>query len=574
MAKAKTKTKFIFVTGGVVSSLGKGISCSSIGALLENRGLKVSIQKLDPYINVDPGTMSPFQHGEVFVTADGAETDLDLGHYERFISTRMGKINNFTSGQIYDSVIQKERRGEYLGSTVQVIPHITDEIKSSIMKASQDLDVLIVEVGGTVGDIESLPFIEAIRQLSSDLGKENVIYIHLTLVPFIAASEELKSKPTQHSVQKLREIGIQPDMLICRTDRDLPQNLKSKIALFCNVDVESVFTAKDVKSIYEVPLSFHEEGLDEKVIEKLNIWTRKPDLKNWRRLVDTIYSLSDVVTIAVVGKYVELVDAYKSLNDALMHAGYHNKLKLELKHIDSELLEKEKVDLNVFFQGVSGILVPGGFGNRGIEGKIKAIEYSRENKIPFFGICLGMQLAVVEFARNVAGITDACSSEFVSNAKHPVISLMAEQKTVTNMGATMRLGQYPCVIDKTSLAYKIYQEKEILERHRHRYEFNNDFAERLRKKGLITSGTSPDGVLVEIIELKKHPWFVGCQFHPEFQSSPMKPHPLFTGFIAAACQMAKQKDWIQKKTKQLSVSSIDKTTTRSNREKKALTIPE
>lgn len=544
---SKTKTKFIFVTGGVVSSLGKGLACASIGALLESRGLRVSIQKLDPYINVDPGTMSPFQHGEVYVTNDGAETDLDLGHYERFISTRMAKTNNFTTGKIYDSVIQKERRGEYLGSTVQVIPHITDEIKSCIMRAAKDLDVLIVEIGGTVGDIESLPFIEAIRQFSADVGSENVVYVHLTLVPFIAASEELKTKPTQHSVQKLREIGIQPHILLCRTDRELPRDLKSKIALFCNVKQDSVFTARDVKSIYEVPLALHQEGLDEKIIELLNIWTRKPDLKAWRDLLETINGLNESVKIAVVGKYVELVDAYKSLNEALRHAGYHNKTKVELKYFDSESLEDHGLDLAQAFEGCSGILVPGGFGNRGIEGKIKAIQYARENKIPFFGICLGMQLAVIEFARHVAGIPDANSTEFDVNAKDPVISLMAEQKAVVNKGATMRLGLYPCLLDKSSFAFKAYSEREIQERHRHRYEFNNDFRERLVKKGLVTSGTSPDNLLVEIIEIKKHPWFVGCQFHPEFQSSPMKAHALFAGFIEASYMYGKQRDWVEKK---------------------------
>ncbi len=551
MAKKQNKTKYIFVTGGVVSSLGKGIACASIGAMLEGRGLKVSIQKLDPYINVDPGTMSPFQHGEVFVTDDGAETDLDLGHYERFLSTPTSKINNFTTGKIYNSVIQKERRGEYLGSTVQVIPHITDEIKSCIMRASQDLDVLLVEIGGTVGDIESLPFVEAIRQFSSDVGHENVVYVHLTLVPYIAASHELKSKPTQHSVQKLREIGIMPHILLCRTDRDLPKEIKDKIALFCNVPKDCVFTARDAASIYEVPLLLHEEGLDEKIVELLNIWTRKPELANWKNLVKTISSLTESATIAVVGKYVDLVDAYKSLNEALKHAGYQNKVNVELKYFDSEGFESDNIDFAKLFEGCSGILVPGGFGNRGIEGKIKAIQYARENKIPFFGICLGMQLAVVEFARHVAGINDANSSEFAPNGKNPVISLMAEQKTVTNMGATMRLGSYPCVLESKSFAYEAYGEKEIHERHRHRYEFNNDFKEVLTSKGLVTSGTSPDGMLVEIVEIENHPWFLGCQFHPEFKSGPMKPHPLFVNFIAASVAYARKQDWIEKKALQV-----------------------
>lgn len=552
MAKrTKPQTKYIFVTGGVVSSLGKGIASASVGALLENRGLRVSIQKLDPYINVDPGTMSPIQHGEVYVTADGAETDLDLGHYERFISTPMSKINNFTSGKIYNSVIEKERRGEYLGSTVQVIPHITDEIKSCILRASKDLDVLIVEIGGTVGDIESLPFIEAIRQFQLDVGSENVCYIHLTLIPFIAASHELKTKPTQHSVQKLREYGIQPHILLCRTEHELPSDLKAKIGSFCNVPFDCVFMAKDVSSIYRVPLALHDEGLDEKVVEILNIWTRKPDLLNWRKLEKTIDSLTQTVTIAVVGKYVELVDAYKSLNESLLHAGYANKVKVVPKYIDSEDLEKDNINLDEVFDGCSAILVPGGFGHRGVEGKIKAIEYARVNLIPFFGICLGMQLAVIEFARHVAGISGANSAEFEQNAAHPVISLMAEQKAVLNKGATMRLGSYPCLLEKGSFAFKSYGESEIHERHRHRYEFNNDYREKLTKKGLITSGISPDGLLVEIIEVKRHPWFVGCQFHPEFQSSPMRPHPLFEHFVEASVTFAKQRSWITQKNTQL-----------------------
>ncbi|MBF0104446.1 MAG: CTP synthase [Deltaproteobacteria bacterium] len=558
MTKRKIKTKFIFVTGGVVSSLGKGIASASIAALLENRGLKVSIQKLDPYINVDPGTMSPFQHGEVFVTDDGAETDLDLGHYERFISTRMGHVNNCTTGKIYHSVITKERRGEYLGSTVQVIPHITDEIKGAILRASHGLDVLIVEIGGTVGDIESLPFIEAIRQFNTDVGGENVVYIHLTLIPYIAASCELKSKPTQHSVQKLREYGIQPHILLCRADRDISEELKNKIALFCNVSKDSVFMAKDVASIYQVPLALNQEGLDEKIVELLNIWTRKPDLLSWKKLVKTIETLSESVTIAVVGKYVDLVDAYKSLNEALLHGGYQNNVKVNLKFIDSEELEKESVDVGAMLEGAAGILVPGGFGHRGIEGKIKAIHHARENKIPFFGICLGMQLAVIEFARNVAGIKDANSSEFDNNCKDPVISLMTEQKTVVNKGATMRLGSYPCIVDKGTFAFKAYGETEIHERHRHRYEFNNEYLDRLRKKGLITSGMSPDGVLVEMVEIKKHPWFLGCQFHPEFQSRAMKAHPLFVQFIEASYTYARHCEWQGKRNLQ-AVSRADPT---------------
>lgn len=543
-----SKTKFIFVTGGVVSSLGKGLACASMGALLENRGLNVSIQKLDPYINIDPGTMSPFQHGEVFVTDDGAETDLDLGHYERFLSTKSTKMSNFTSGKIYNSVIQKERRGEYLGSTVQVIPHITDEIKSCVMAAANGLDILIVEVGGTVGDIESLPFLEAIRQFSADIGKENVLYIHLTLVPYIAAAQELKTKPTQHSVQKLREIGIQPDILLCRTEFDLEKSVKNKIASFCNVNPACVFTAKDVKSIYEVPLELHAEGLDEKVTELLNIWTRTPDLKKWKDLIHTIHSLTESVRIAVVGKYVDVRDSYKSLNEALVHAGYSNRVQVDLKYIDSETLTKVSTDeLSELFADVAAILVPGGFGERGVEGKIRAIQFARENKIPYFGICLGMQLAVIEFARNVAGLKDAQSTEFVANPEFPVISLMSEQKAITNKGATMRLGAYPCAIVKDTFAYKAYGEKEISERHRHRYEFNNEYRDLLQDKGLVISGALPDGSLVEMVEIKNHPWFLGCQFHPEFKSSPMKAHPLFFAFIEAACKYAKQADWSQKK---------------------------
>jgi CTP synthase len=541
------KTKFIFVTGGVVSSLGKGISAASIAALLENRGLKVTLQKLDPYINVDPGTMSPFQHGEVFVTDDGAETDLDLGHYERFTSVRMSKLNNFTTGKIYESVIQKERRGDYLGRTVQVIPHITDEIKASIMKAAGGVDVLMVEVGGTVGDIESLPFLEAIRQLKSDAGKENVLYIHLTLIPHIAAAGELKTKPTQHSVQKLREIGIQPDILLCRCDREVGKDLKAKIALFCNIDQDCVFTARDVPSIYDIPLAFREEGVDEKIVEILNIWTRTPDLKEWKDLKKLRDEKKEKVTIAVVGKYVHLVDSYKSLNEALRHGGFANKVKVELKYVDSEMLEAS--DPATVLEDADGVLVPGGFGDRGVEGKIRAIKYARENKVPFFGICLGMQLAVVEFSRNVAGLKGANSTEFDEKTKYPVIDLMEEQKAVTTKGATMRLGAYPCVIEKGTKAQEAYGEKEISERHRHRYEFNNAFMDTLRSKGLIISGMCPQGSLVEMVELPKHPWFLGCQFHPEFKSRPFDAHPLFTRFIAASAASAKMAKWEEQKDK-------------------------
>lgn len=535
------------MTGGVVSSLGKGLAAASLAALLENRGLKVSLQKLDPYINIDPGTMSPFQHGEVFVTDDGTETDLDLGHYERFISQRMSRLNNWTAGRIYNSVIQKERKGEYLGRTVQVIPHITDEIKGCIMQAAEGLDVLIVEIGGTVGDIESLPFLEAIRQFRGDVGRADVMYVHLTLVPFIAAAEELKTKPTQHSVQKLREIGIQPDILLCRTDRALNQDIKSKIALFCNLPANCVMTARDVSSIYEVPMTLHEEGLDGKVVELLNIWTRKPDLTQWKDLVSRIKTTKNSVQIAIVGKYTNLTDAYKSLNESLHHAGFAHNVKVKLKFVDSETLESQNSDLSEVFADVDGILVPGGFGDRGVNGKIRTIQYARENKVPFLGICLGMQMAVVEFARNVANLKGANSVEFDAHTPHPVIALMEEQKAVINKGATMRLGAYPCVLEKGTHAFKNYGEKEISERHRHRYEFNNAYKEKLTQKGLVISGASPDGQLVEIVEYKKHPWFVACQFHPEFKSRPMAPHPLFYHFIEAAVSQTAQKKWRDQK---------------------------
>ncbi|MBI4125052.1 MAG: CTP synthase [Deltaproteobacteria bacterium] len=542
------KTKFIFVTGGVVSSLGKGIAAASIGALLENRGLKITLQKLDPYINVDPGTMNPFQHGEVYVTEDGAETDLDLGHYERFTSARMSQLNNFTTGKIYNTVIQKERRGDYLGRTVQVIPHITDEIKASILKVTNGVDLVIVEVGGTVGDIESLPFLEAIRQLKADVGKENVLYVHVTLVPFIGAAGELKTKPTQHSVQRLREIGIQPDILLCRTTHPLSQELRAKIGLFCNLSTDSVFQALDTDNIYDVPLRLQEEGVDEKVVELLNIWTRKPDLKEWRNFLKKIGAAQPEVTIAVVGKYVHLVDSYKSLNEALKHGGFANGVRVGLRHIDSESLEEAK-SLEVL-KNAHGILVPGGFGDRGIEGKIKAIQYARENKIPFFGICLGMQLAVIEIARHAAGLKEANSTEFDAKTAQPVIDLMEEQKAILNKGATMRLGAYPCKLEKGTKVFEAYQEKEISERHRHRYEFNNQYAETLAKAGLIVSGTCPANNLVELMELKDHPWFVGCQFHPEYRSRPLQAHPLFAHFIQAAVEYAKRKDWVSQKAPQ------------------------
>ena len=533
------RTKFIFVTGGVLSSLGKGLAAASIGALLESRGLKVTLQKLDPYINVDPGTMNPFQHGEVFVLDDGAETDLDLGHYERYTTARLSRRNNFTTGQVYYSVIMKERRGDYLGGTVQVIPHITDEIKRNILAISDDADVAIIEIGGTVGDIESLPFLEAIRQLKSDLGRENSLYIHLTLVPFIKTSEELKTKPPQHSVMKLREIGIQPDILICRTDQFLPPEIKAKIALFCNVEKDAVVTAKDVESIYEVPLFFHQEGLDEKIVQLLNIWTRAPRLEEWEEIVQVIKNPRGSVDIAIVGKYVNLKDSYKSLNEALIHGGIANRCRVNLHYQDSEILQKEGVEK--FLKKVDGILVPGGFGDRGIEGKILAVQYAREMLVPFLGICLGMQLAIVEVARHACGLTGANSSEFDPGTRHPVIDLLPEQQGVVDKGGTMRLGAYPAVLREGSLAHQAYQESPIAERHRHRYEVNNDYRELLAEKGFIFSGLSPDGRLVEISELRDHPWFLGCQFHPELKSRPRDPQPLFRECIRAALKEKKKK---------------------------------
>jgi CTP synthase len=536
------KTKFIFVTGGVLSSLGKGLAAASIGALLESRGLKITLQKLDPYINVDPGTMNPFQHGEVFVTDDGAETDLDLGHYERFTTAQLGKKNNFTTGQIYDAVITKERKGDYLGGTVQVIPHITDEIKKNILGVADGIDVVIVEIGGTVGDIESLPFLEAIRQMRGDLGKETVLYIHVTLIPFVATAGQLKTKPTQHSVKELREIGIQPDILLCRTDRFLDADLKTKIALFCNVEKEAVITAKDVETLYEVPLLFHKEGLDEKIVEKLNIWTRSPRLDAWRKIVKKFKEPKGSTTIAIVGKYVDLEDSYKSLNEALLHGGLAHETRVNLKFVDSEQIEKEGIGDTL--SDINGVLVPGGFGSRGIEGKIKVIQYSRENNIPFFGICLGMQLAVIEFARHVCKLKGAHSTEFAPDTPYPVIFLLKEwiddkaqtvqkRDEAANKGGTMRLGAYPCKLEKKTKAYDAYKKLEISERHRHRYEFNNQFRETLTKAGLLVSGTFPRGELVEIVEIASHPWFLACQFHPEFKSRPLSPHPLFKNFIKA-----------------------------------------
>jgi len=532
-------TKFIFITGGVLSSLGKGLAAASISALLECRGLKVSNQKLDPYINVDPGTMSPFQHGEVFVTDDGAETDLDLGHYERFCSTCMGKRNNLTTGQVYYSVISKERRGDYLGKTVQVIPHITNEIKDYIRETAAGFDVAIVEIGGTVGDIESLPFLEAIRQFRNEVGRENAIFIHLTWVPLIKTAGEVKTKPTQHSVKALREIGIQPDILLCRTENFLSEDIKSKIALFCNVEVNSVFTAKDVSCIYEVPLIYHREGLDAKIVDLLNIWTGQPKLTMWENVVDKFHNPSNDVTIGIVGKYVNLTDSYKSLNEALVHGGIANNCRVKLKFIDSEKIEEEGLERSL--DDIDAILVPGGFGIRGIEGMIKAVRYAREEKMPFFGICLGMQMAVVEYARNVCGLNKANSSEFDPETPYPVIDLLPEQRNVMEKGASMRLGAWPCVITPESFAFDAYGQKKISERHRHRYEFNNDYKKTLNDRGLRITGISPDGKLAEIVEIKDHPWFLGCQFHPEFKSRPVKPHPLFSRFIEAALKNGQKK---------------------------------
>ncbi len=542
-----SKTKFIFVTGGVLSSLGKGLASAAIGSLLESRGLTVTIQKLDPYINVDPGTMNPFQHGEVYVLDDGTETDLDLGHYERFTHAKVGRNNNFTTGKIYHSVISKERRGDYLGGTVQVIPHITDEIKNNIKLVADGVDVVIVEIGGTIGDIESLPFLEAIRQFKTDAGKDNVLYIHLTLVPYIATAGEVKTKPTQHSVKELRSIGIQPDILLCRTDRYLTKDIKSKIALFCNVSVDAVITAKDVECIYEVPLVFHKEGLDKKIVELLNIWTRAPVLTDWEQLVQSVQAPKYSVNIAMVGKYVDLTDSYKSLNEALNHGGIANDSKVNITFVDSETIDDKSC--SQLLVDVDGILVPGGFGARGVEGKICAAKYARVNKVPFFGICLGMQIAVAEFARNVADMPGAHSQEFDVDTPYPVIYLMVEwydDKTGTiqkrdvssDKGGTMRLGAYPCIIKKETSAFRAYSVAEISERHRHRYEFNNAYKEVLEEKGLVISGTSPNGELVEMIEVKDHPWFLGCQFHPEFKSRPMDPHPLFREFIRASLEHA------------------------------------
>ncbi len=528
------KPKFIFVTGGVLSSLGKGLASASIGALMESRGLTVTIQKLDPYINIDPGTMNPLQHGEVFVTDDGAETDLVLGHYERFTRARMTRDSNFTTGQVYYSVITKERRGDYLGGTVQIIPHITDEIKADIRKVADDVDLVIVEIGGTVGDIESLPFLEAIRQFQWDVGHENALSIHLTLVPHLSFAGELKTKPTQHSVKAMREIGIQPDILLCRTDRILPPEMKKKIALFCNATPDAVITAKDVESVYEVPLVLHAEGLDAKIAKLLNIWSKRPDLSEWEEIVRRVKEPKRRVTIGLVGKYIDLKESYKSLSEAFVHGGIANEAAVDICYIDAEEVEKEGPEK--FLAGLAGLMVPGGFGVGGVEGKIAAIRYAREGKMPFFGICLGMQCAVIEFARNQLGLEGANSTEFDPESPQPVIDLMVEQEKVTDKGGTMRLGAYPCRLEEGSLARRIYEDEDISERHRHRYEFNNSYQGLFHDNGMLQTGIFPERKLVEIVELKDHPWFLACQFHPEFKSRPWNAHPLFRDFVRAALE--------------------------------------
>lgn len=534
-----TNTKYIFVTGGVVSSLGKGITAASLGRLLKSRGYRVTIQKFDPYINIDPGTMSPYQHGEVFVTDDGAETDLDLGHYERFIDINLSKNSNTTTGKIYQSVINKERRGDYLGGTVQVIPHITNEIKERVFRVGQqdNADFVITEIGGTVGDIESLPFLEAIRQVKKDVGKNDVLYIHVTLVPYISAAGELKTKPTQHSVKELRSIGISPDIIVCRSEKPISKEMREKMAMFCDVDPEAVIQNLTARSIYEVPMLMEEQGLDTIVLRKLDMEDKPKDMQGWHDMVARILKKYDKkVTIAVVGKYVALQDAYISITESLRHAAVANEAELDIHWVNAEEIEADDTDMAKVMAGVDGILVPGGFGNRGIEGKIKAIQYAREHKIPFFGICLGMQCAVIEFARHVCGMADANSSEFNPNSTHPVIDLMPEQIDVEDLGGTMRLGLYPCKVYPDTLTSKAYNAELIYERHRHRYEFNNAFREKIVGKGLVLGGTLPNGRLVEIVELpeSEHPWFLGAQFHPEFKSRPTNPHPLFREFVGAA----------------------------------------
>jgi CTP synthase len=536
--------KYVFVTGGVVSSLGKGLAAASIGCLLESRGLKVNLMKFDPYLNVDPGTMSPFQHGEVFVTDDGAETDLDLGHYERFTHARLSRDNNWTTGRIYEQIITKERRGDYLGKTVQVIPHVTNEIKAAMKKVAQDVDVALVEIGGTVGDIESLPFLEAIRQMRQELGRDNTIFIHVTLVPWIGAAGELKTKPTQHSVKELLSIGIQPDILLCRTDRFLSRELKSKIALFCNVEDEAVITAKDVASIYEVPLVFAREGVDTLVLRYLRMESKQPDLARWEDLMHRIYNPTDEVQIGIVGKYVEYEDSYKSLKEALVHGAVAHNLKLNLTWVEAEGLESKtgNRDYEMQLEGFDGILVPGGFGKRGIEGMLNGIRYAREKKVPYFGICLGMQTACIEFARNVCGLEDANSSEFDPATPHRIIYKLRELTGVDELGGTMRLGAWTCKLEPNSQAAKAYGMTEISERHRHRYEFNREYEAVLTGGGLRITGATPDGTYVEIVEIPDHPYFLGCQFHPEFKSKPLEPHPLFSSFIQASYENRRKRN--------------------------------
>lgn len=531
----KLQQKFVFVTGGVVSSIGKGLSAASLGALLESRGVKVTMMKCDPYINVDPGTMSPLQHGEVYVTDDGAETDLDLGHYERFTSANLSRSHSITAGQVYENVIMRERRGDYLGGTVQVIPHITDEIKSRIFEAAQGSEVLICEIGGTVGDIEGLPFLEAIRQMRVDVGAENCCFVHVTYVPFIKAAGELKSKPTQHSVKEMMQIGLSPDFLICRAEHPLDAEIKAKIGLFCGLNPTNVVAAYDAETIYEVPLMLHKESFDEKVMDHLGIEGGSADLKGWKALVKNLKHPQGKVKIGIVGKYVELRESYKSLHEAIIHGSVFNHVEVDVDYIDSETLTEQ--NLKSRLKGLQGILVPGGFGPRGVEGKISAIRYARENKIPFFGICLGMQLAAIEFARNVCGIKDAASREFTERKKglhNFVIDFMEEQRSLTKLGGTMRLGSYPCQLDQKSESFKIYKSKMIQERHRHRYEFNNQYRAIFQKGGMSIAGVNPDRDLVEILEIKEHPWFIGVQFHPEFRSKPLAPHPLFSSFVKAA----------------------------------------
>src|SRR5690242_9157222 len=533
--------KYIFVTGGVVSSLGKGLAAASIGCLLESRGIKVNLMKFDPYLNVDPGTMSPFQHGEVFFTDDGAETDLDLGHYERFTHAKLSRDNNWTTGRIYEQIIAKERRGDYLGKTVQVIPHVTNEIKSAMKKVAQDVDVALVEIGGTVGDIESLPFMEAIRQMRQELGRENTLFVHVTLVPFIAAAQELKTKPTQHSVKELLSVGIQPDILLCRTDRFLSKEIKSKIALFCNVEEEAVITAKDVASIYEVPLVFAREQVDDLALRYLHIEAKPRDLSNWEELVHRVYNPKAEVTVGIVGKYVEYEDSYKSLKEALVHGALAHNLKLNLNWIEAEGLEADEASRNAQLAEYDGILVPGGFGKRGIEGMLQAIRYAREQKVPYFGICLGMQTACIEYARNVCGLEDANSSEFDPATPHRVIYKLRELRGVEELGGTMRLGAWACKLEPGSKAQTAYGETEISERHRHRYEFNREYEALLTGAGLKITGSTPDGTYVEIVEIEDHPHFLGCQFHPEFKSKPLEPHPLFREFIKASYENGRKR---------------------------------